>query len=406
MTGAAGGGRLAGNVVRFARILRAAGLPVGTGRIRDALRALEAVGVERRDDFYWALHAVFVNRHEQHEIFDQAFHAFWRQPHEQLASVLGTLLPRVPGPPADPLDRLRRVSEALAPPRREQREVPVELDATLTYSDREVLLRKDFDQMSAEELRRARAIMARLRLPVGDVATRRLRAHPRGRRIDPRASMRATLRLGGDSVALRWRAPARRPPPLVVMCDISGSMGRYSRVLLHFVHAVTNDRHRVHTFLFGTRLTNVTRYLKHRDVDVALARISRVVADWSGGTRIGACLAEFNRLWGRRVLGQGAVVLLITDGLDRDAGHGLGAEMERLAKSCRRLIWLNPLLRFGEFEPRAQGIRVMLPHVDELRPVHNLESLASLAEALSSPRAQGAGRRSAGTSARSPSTAP
>ena len=178
---------------------------------------------------------------------------------------------------------------------------------------------------------------------------------------------------------------ARRLPPLVIVCDISGSMSRYTRMFLHFMHMLTNDRDRVHTFLFGTRLTNVTRHLRQRDIDIALTRVADSVEDWSGGTRIGESLKEFNRFWSRRVLGQGAVVLLISDGLDRDAGRGLHREIERLHKSCRRLIWLNPLLRFEGFEPRSQGIRSLLPFVDEFRPVHNLQSLEELIEALGRP---------------------
>jgi uncharacterized protein with von Willebrand factor type A (vWA) domain len=172
---------------------------------------------------------------------------------------------------------------------------------------------------------------------------------------------------------------------LVVLCDISGSMDRYARMLLHFLHAITNDRHRVHALVFGTRLTNITRHLKHRDVDVALARVTEAVADWAGGTRIGASLTEFNRRWSRRLLGQNAVVLLISDGLDADAGAGLAFEMERLAKSCARLVWLNPLLRYSGFEARPAGIRAMLPHVDDFLPVHNLRSLTELAGVLARP---------------------
>jgi uncharacterized protein with von Willebrand factor type A (vWA) domain len=228
-------------------------------------------------------------------------------------------------------------------------------------------------------------MLARLRLPLPEPPTRRYQPSPSGRRIDLRATLRQSVRAGGHLLALERRKPRRRPPPLVVLCDISGSMGRYSRMLLHFLHAVTNDRDRVHSFLFGTRLTNITRQLRTRDIDLALDRVGQAVQDWSGGTRIGAALHEFNRVWSRRVLGQGAVVLLITDGLDRDAGDGLGHEMERLHQSCRRLVWLNPLLRWDGFAPKSSGIRAMLPHVDEFRPVHNLASLAALASALSAP---------------------
>jgi uncharacterized protein with von Willebrand factor type A (vWA) domain len=217
-----------------------------------------------------------------------------------------------------------------------------------------------------------------------DLPTRRFRPDPLGARIDMRATLRAALR-SADSIPLRRRSARRRHPPLVILCDISGSMSRYSRLILHFMHAVTNDRDRVHTFLFGTRLTNITRQLRHRDIDVALEKVGASVEDWSGGTRIGRCLAEFNNQWSRRVLGQGAVVLFISDGLDRDGGEGLAKEMERLHKSCRRLIWLNPLLRYEAYEPRSLGARSIMPHVDEFRPVHNLESLADLTRVLSEP---------------------
>lgn len=198
--------------------------------------------------------------------------------------------------------------------------------------------------------------------------------------------MRASLKSGGATIPLRFKSRASRPPPLVILCDISGSMAQYSRMLLHFIHALTNDRDRVHTFVFGTRLTNITRFMRYRDVDAALEAVGERVEDWSGGTRIGATIREFNKFWSRRVLGQGAIVLLISDGLDRSAGEGLGAEMERLHKSCRQLIWLNPLLRFEGFEPRSKGVKAILPHVDQFRSVHNLNSLRDLADALSKPQ--------------------
>jgi uncharacterized protein with von Willebrand factor type A (vWA) domain len=200
------------------------------------------------------------------------------------------------------------------------------------------------------------------------------------------------LRQGSGAIPLRFRERRTRRPPIVVLCDISGSMGRYSRMLLHFIHRAAAGHDRFQAFLFGTRLTNATRPLRNRDVDEALAELTGAVADWSGGTRIGACLAEFNRLWSRRVLGQGAIVLLITDGIDREGGEGLAAEMARLHRSCRRLIWLNPLLRWQFYEPKAMGARAILPYVDEFRPVHNLESLADLADALSKPAASPAAR--------------
>ncbi len=380
------GGSLVPNLMHFARTLRAAGLPIGPGRVIDAVNAVVAVGITNRRDFYWTLHSVFVNRQEHRELFDQAFHVFWRNP-ELLEKMMGLLLPNVgrPDEMQDPLSR--RVAEAMhgkdGPARsREREEEELEIDAALTWSDRELVQGMDFEAMSAEEVARAQAIIRRMRLPIMDVPTRRFHPDQRGTRADLRATLRAALRSGAGSIPLKRKERRRRHPPLVVLCDISGSMSRYSRMLLHFLHALTNDRDRVHTFVFGTRLNNVTRHLRHRDIDLALGKIAEVVDDWSGGTRIGTALHDFNHNWSRRVLGQGAVVLLITDGLDRDAGEGLGREMERLHKSCRRLIWLNPLLRYDAFAPKSLGMRAIMPHVDEFRPIHNLESLGALAAAL------------------------
>jgi uncharacterized protein with von Willebrand factor type A (vWA) domain len=358
----------------------------------DALRAIEAVGIGTREDLYWTLHAVFVNRREQQPIFDQAFHIFWRNP-QLLQKLLMAMLPSIDAGGATEEERepmLRRLAEAFSAERdgagdgRESEEEEIEFDAAMTYSARELLQKTDFESLSNAEVEAAKRMIAAMRLPIMTVRTRRYATDRNGRRIDLRATMRAQLRSGG-AIPLRYRKPRRRHPPLVVLCDISGSMSRYSRLLLHFMHAITNDRDRVHSFLFGTRLTNITRHLRQRDVDLALARVATKVEDWSGGTRIGACLAEFNAHWSRRVLGQGAVVLLITDGLDREGGEGLDREMERLHKSCRRLIWLNPLLRFEGYEPKAQGARAILPHVDDFRTVHNLDSLDALGRVLSSP---------------------
>jgi len=379
--------KLAENVMHFARVLREAGLPVGPDRVIDALRAIEVAGVERREDFYWTLASVFLSRREQFDLYDQAFHIFWRDP-QLLERVMALSLPKVHGRAADEQALPNRLREALPHPTvpesgpREQLPQEIEIDATLTFSDRELLQRTDFETMTAEELAQAKQIIARLRLPIPMVRTRRLEPDPRGHLADLRATLRASLRGSSDVILLRRRSQQHHHPPLVVLCDISGSMSRYSRMFLHFLHAITNDRDRVHTFVFGTRLTNITRHLRHRDVDIALRGVSQAVEDWSGGTRIASSLREFNLRWSRRLLGQNAVVLLISDGLDRDIGHDLAQQMERLHKSCRRLIWLNPLLRFEGFEPRAAGVRRMLPHVDAFLPAHNIDSLVDLARAL------------------------
>ncbi len=389
---AEGGGRLAHNVVLFARTLRAAGLPVGPGQVIRALEAIERVGLARRDDLYWTLFAVFVNRREQREIFDQCFHIFWRDP-KILERMVQLLLPESLVDRARGEQARRRVAEAFAPAERptagrggeREKEPSVELDAHLTWSASERLRRKDFEEMSAEELEAARRHIRRMRFLLGTVKTRRFEPDLRGRHIDLRRTRRRSLREGGAIVDLARRSHVHRPPPLVVLCDISGSMARYSRMLLLFMHTVTTDRERVYSFVFGTRLSNITRYLRHRDPDLALAKIGEVVQDWGGGTRIGHCLERFNVEWSRRVLAQGAVVLLITDGLDREGGAGLEAAMERLHKSCRRLIWLNPLLRYDAYAPISTGARIIVRHVDEVRSVHNLESLEELARALEKP---------------------
>jgi len=388
-------GFLADNVLHFVRVLRAAGMPVGPAKVIDAIAAIEAVGVANKTDFREALAAVLVSRHDQIILFEQAFDVFWRNP-KLLEKMVAALLPRVysrvddvPAPPELP----SRLAQAMLPPKlpesRPDDEDEVELDAAFTFSPREVLQAKDFATMTADELAQVRTMLARLKLPLPELPVRRTRAAARGHRIDLRATLRGMTGAAGAVAPLAFRARVRRTPPLVVLCDISGSMDRYARMLLHFLHAITNDRHRVHTLVFGTRLTNITRHLKHRDVDVALERVTESVQDWAGGTRIGASIGEFNRRWSRRLLGQNAVVLLISDGLDAESGNGLEFEMERLAKSCARLVWLNPLLRYPGFEARPAGIRAMLPHVDDFLPVHNLASLTALAAALSRPQPRG-----------------
>jgi uncharacterized protein with von Willebrand factor type A (vWA) domain len=382
-------GRLVDNLMLFARVLRAAGLPVGPGKVIDAAEAVRAVGLSSREDFYWTLHAVFVNRRDQREVFDQAFHVFWRNP-RLLERMMSIALPQTVVPPEEErrelskrvADAFRAMSEAEA---QSHETIKTEIDAAMTWSEDEMLRHQDFEKMSTEELERAKRAIARLRLPVRERPIRRFELHHAGDRFDLRATLRRSLRGGGQDLEILRKRKRKRRPPLVILCDISGSMARYARMLLHFLHALTNDRDRVYTFLFGTRLTNVTRHLRYKDPDVALAKVGEAAEDWSGGTRIGLSLHEFNRLWSRRVLAQGAVVLLISDGLDREGAKGLSREIERLHKSCRRLVWLNPLLRYEGFEPRSTGIRAMLPHVDEFRPVHNLDSLEQLAAALSRP---------------------
>lgn len=379
-------GRLAENIVYFARCLREAGLPVGPASVLDAIAAVEAAGIGSREEFFWTLHSVFVTKHDQSLLFRQAFDIFWRK-RALMEKMIAMLSPVA-------LDKSQkkqkqeagatRIHDAFFKQSRDQmknEEQSVELDARFTVSDREILKDKDFAQMTAAEVAIAKREMARLRLPLDTVTTRRL-APGDGRTVDLRGTLRTAMRTGGQIIDVRFKAPVERHPPIVAICDISGSMADYSRLFLHFLHAVSEQGRRVHGFVFATRLTNITRALRSKDPDEALTACTQLVKDWDGGTRIGHCIERFNKDWSRRVLGQGAVVLMITDGLERQVDDNLVAEMDRLHRSCRRLVWLNPLLRYEAFEARAAGIKAMLPHVDEFRTIHNLKSMGDLITAL------------------------
>jgi uncharacterized protein len=383
----ANGGVLAHNVIHFARALREAGVPLGPGAVLDALAAVEAAGIGDREDFYTTLHAVFVKKHEHSLLFDQAFQIFWKRK-GLLEKLIAMLSPQAPSRPdfKPPEAGASRVADALfkSVHDRAKPAPAIELDARRTMSSAEILRSKDFAQMSAAEIEEARKAIKRLAMPEDKRRTRRFAPTGRPARIDARRSFRRSLQPGG-AIDLEFRSPVDHALPIVALCDISGSMNEYTRLFLHFLHALGETR-RVSTFLFGTRLTNVTRAMRARDPDDALAKCSAMAVDWSGGTRIGEALHRFNRDWSRRVLGQGAITLLITDGLERDNLDKLKAEMERLAKSSRRIIWVNPLLRFGDFAAKAGGIRAMLPHVDSFRPIHNLASMADLCHALSGGR--------------------
>ena len=396
--------KLAGNITHFARALRRAGLPIGPGRVIDAIRAVEAAGFTERRDFYWTLHACFVNRPEHRTVFAQLFRLYWRDP-RFMEHMMGLLSPMVRGVQEDRAAQAaeKRAAEALldgaqAPDfGQDEKDDPdedrvIEVDASLTMSAEERLRTLDFEQMSIAEVAEAKRMLARLRLPIRPLPSRRSMAAPGGR-VDAARSLRAALRRGGEMDRLLYKTARPRYPNLVVLCDISGSMSQYSRLILHFLHAVSNAKGagwaQVHAFTFGTRLTNITRHLRTRDVDAALSAAGAEAQDWEGGTRIGACLEAFNRDWSRRVMGQGAVVLLITDGLDRDAPDDLARQMQRLHLTARRLIWLNPLLRWDGFAPKAAGIRAMLPHVDSFRAGHSIASLEALAEAISRPEDAG-----------------
>ncbi len=387
VTATADGGRIASNILGFARLLRAAGMPVGPQKVIEATEAVIAAGLDNPKAVYWALHAVLVNRPSEREIFNQAFHLVWRDP-GYIQQLLSVMVPNLRGGQRPTDAMARRLADSLFL-RREahhavEREI-IQIDASGTASDLEVLASKDFEQMTADELRLALRAMPAVAAALSKRPSRRFQAATIGRerQLDLRRMLHRVSSRGPEAMLPLYKRRRRRAPPLAVLCDISGSMDTYARVSLHFLYALINEGERVHAFLFGTRLTNVTRLLKGRDPDTAIVKASGAVQDWSGGTRIGESLHAFNKVWARRVLGQNAIVLLFTDGLDRTEGKGIAIEARRLRASCRRLIWLNPLLRYDDYAPLAAGAAELRRHISEMRPCHNFKSVADLAKALS-----------------------
>jgi uncharacterized protein with von Willebrand factor type A (vWA) domain len=376
-------GNLLPNLVLFGRLLRGLGLDVNPGRMIDLVQALGYIDLGHKWDFYHAARSLLVHNREDIPLFDQAFRLFWRQPDD------GWVMLEMPGP-------RRKERPRLAPPPMRQPEAdgevhpgqppaennPPILEVTRTYSDREVLRRRDFAELTGEEIEAVKRLMSQMVWRLGERRTRRHKTGA-GRDIALRQLLRRNLRYGGE--ILEWPRLERqtRPRPLVVIADISGSMERYTRLLLHFIYSLSAGMEsQVEAFVFSTRLSRITRPLRNRDIDRALRDVARAVPDWSGGTRIGDALKSFNFDWARRVLGRGAVVLVISDGWDRGDPELLAREMGRLRRSCYRLIWLNPLLGAPQYEPLTRGIQAALPHIDDFLPIHNLSSLEELANHL------------------------
>lgn len=383
--------RITQHIIAFGRVLRRAGLEVATGQIIDAMRATQLIGLKSRADVYQGLFSVFVTRREQVELFNQAFHLFWRAP-SKLPQVMSLILPQLKMPETAQAKQSLRVKQALVekeaqikpPESRPKNEKKEAVDLVLTYSSLEVLRKKDFAAFSNEEVVMARQVLSEMKWNIPSKRTRRFNPNAKGRMFDLRKTVRKNMRNQGELIQLSWRANQTRMRDIVVLCDISGSMERYSRMLLHFMHAVTAGMRRVETFVFGTRLTRITRYLQQRDIDDAVSSVSQKVNDWAGGTRIGDALKDFNYLWARRVLRSGAVVMVISDGWDRGDIPLFEREVARLSRSCYRLIWLNPLLGYENYEPLTRGIKAAMPYIDDFLPVHNLESLEQIGEVLSS----------------------
>ncbi|HEV2074590.1 MAG TPA: VWA domain-containing protein [Thermomicrobiales bacterium] len=409
------------NLIHFGRRLREAGLPVGSGQIISLFEALQAVTVGQRDDVYHAAKAVLITRPEQIPAFDIEFSRFWKD----LLSRAPMLLEEYLQDDEESIGAPRKPSEASDDPQSKQGEAGSSSDKTmlaiegtddatddsnaedfeappedvLIFSARDAFRKKDFSQYTPEEIAEARRIMSKMHWKLGTRQTRRKERAIRGEFIDHRAMLRSALRQGGVPLELKWRKRKEKMRPLVLICDISGSMDRYSRLLLQFVHTLEAGLDSVEVFVFGTRLTRITRELRKRDVDQAITDVVNAVDDWSGGTRIGEAIRDFNFTWSRRVLRSNATVVLISDGWDRGDPYLLGTEMARLQRSCRRLIWLNPLLGAPGYQPLTQGIRAALPYVDYFLPVHNLRSLEALAQLLSALDDQPPLRRQQGAEA-------
>jgi len=373
------------NLLHFGELLHVAGLDVPAGRMIDVAKALEYVDVGRRADFYVTLRTLLVHRPQDFPLFDEAFRTFWRRPHGEWSTddlrAMGEQRrfgpPQVDFPPVD-----QAGSDAAANALAE----PVDRVAAMTYSDRQVSRTKDFAEYTDAEIEDARKSLALLTWDIGLRRTRRWTPAPRGRTLDLRRVARASSRYGGELLELPVRTRKNRRRPLVLICDVSGSMERYTRMLLHFVHGLSGLAWRVETFLFATRLTRVTREMLRPRAITAVQSVARYVPDWGGGTRIGDALRTFNTQWRRRVTARGPVVLLISDGWDRGDPEVLRREMARLSRSCYRLIWLNPLLGSPRYEPLTRGMQAALPSVDDFLPVHNLASLEALAEHLNKLR--------------------
>lgn len=374
-------GHLLRNMLLFGRLLRAVGVKITPTQILDLVEGLDHIDIRRRADFKDSARTILVSRHDQIELFDRAFDLFWqaRDKNALMEMDLGKILRKSPQQ-QETLEPAPTPNKGGDSPEKESEE-PI-LDTVYTFSQREVLRHKDFAELSPDEMQEIKRLMQNMNWQLEQRRTRRKSKAPRGSYLDMRRTIRQNLRYGGEPLILSWRRRKLKRRPLVVICDISGSMERYSRVLLKFIYVISNGLENVEAFVFSTRLTRITRQLRGRDIDTALDQVTASVQDWAGGTRIGQALKTFNYKWGRRVLGQGAIVLIISDGWDRGDTNLLSHEMNRLQLSCQRLIWLNPLLGADNYEPLTRGIQAALPYIDDFLPVHNLASLEQLGSLL------------------------
>lgn len=381
------GGKLTHNLIMFGRVCRALGMNITPNRMMDVARALEHVRLGNKLDFYYTLRTHLVNHPKEIEYFDEAFSLFWRRPSENFTKLNLQSLGE---------ERNKKKTQFLPPldasPSEEGSDSMPDLDESMiaivpTYSQQERLKNKDFAEMTAEELEMAKRVIEKMPDTLGSRKTRRFEVG-KGRQINMRRLMKDMIRKQGDITHIPTHRRKEKPRPVVLLCDISGSMERYTRILLHFMHTLAGTAFQVETFLYSTDITRITRQIRQKNVDDALEEIGQTVKQWGGGTMTGESLHTFNWNWSRRVLGRGAVVIIITDGWDRGDIPVLHTEMSRLQRSCQRLIWLNPLLDAPEYEPLTRGAQALLPYVDDFLPITNLSNLEAITKALQDLKAR------------------
>ncbi len=370
------------NIIFLCSLLREAGVPIGIDRSIDAVRAIDLTSLYSYDDFYWSLATVLINKKDHMKIFERVFQLFWSEVNANLDFGKSGKKENDFLEKEEPTNDNSYPSLSTTPDSKQsqQRQAINTSNTPLLASTTASINQKDFNRMSPEEITIARKLVSSISLPIRPIRTRRWEPNRLGKGIDLRSTIKKSLRTNGQP--LHWYRISRKTiqPSIILLCDISGSMKNYSKILLHFLHSITHKQEQVSTFLFGTQLTNVTRELRQRDINTALDHVSNLRIDWGAGTRIGSAIKQFNFEWSRRVLTQNGVVILISDGLDSDAGKNLKKPMERLRKSCKKIIWLNPLLRYTKFRPISSGASIIRPYADLFLPVHNLDSLKHLSE--------------------------
>jgi uncharacterized protein with von Willebrand factor type A (vWA) domain len=369
------------NLIRFIRLLRKSGINIGTESSINLLKALKSIKIGTRDEFYWTLHSTLINKNEDKELFDQCFYLFWQNP-KIMEQIFNLLLPQIgkQSAPKNQKKRLKRIEDNIS---KKISDIDIkkrnarQFDSKMSWSDKTIIKSKDFDMMSLDEINSAQKEIKKLLLNFKNYKSRRWKKKEIGSRISQKDTLKKSIR-SNALINLIYKSQIKKYKPLVVLIDVSGSMESYSRIMLFFSHLLINIHKDVEVFIFGTKLTRITKFLQNNDIDFALNKIGNLITDWSGGTKIASSLAEFNQNWSRRILAQNQTLLLISDGLDRDKEKNLEFEIKRLSLFSSKIIWLNPLLRFSQFQPKVKSIKIILKYVNDFIPIHNVNSIESL----------------------------